>query len=112
VNGLPNVCRHSSSRNQDRVHATQSRWTKRKPLREVAGIDHLQRHICELFGYLERNEEMLVHYAAPARRGEPISTAFVEINEIVAKRMNKKQQMALEQDDCAALSRRSHRSAE
>ena len=37
----------------------------------------------------------LVHYAARRQRGEPISTAFVEnaINEIVAKRMNKKQQM-------------------
>ena len=71
------------------------RWTKRKPLREVAGIDRLQRHICELLGYLERNEDMLVHYAAQRRRGEPISTAFVEsaVNEIVAKRMNKKQQM-------------------
>ena len=38
---------------------------------------------------------MLVHYAARRRRGEPISTAFIEsaVNEIVAKRMNKKQQM-------------------
>jgi hypothetical protein len=38
---------------------------------------------------------MLVHYAARRRWGEPISTAFVEsaINEIVAKRMNKTQQM-------------------
>ena len=38
---------------------------------------------------------MLVRYAARRRRGEPISTAFVEsaVNEIVAKRMNKKQQM-------------------
>jgi len=36
-----------------------------------------------------------VHHAARRRRGEPISTAFVEsaVNEIVAKRMNKKQQM-------------------
>jgi hypothetical protein len=36
-----------------------------------------------------------VHYAARRRHGEPISTAFVEsaVNEIVAKRMNKKQQM-------------------
>ena len=34
-------------------------------------------------------------YAARRRRGEPISTAFVEsaVNEIVAKRMNKAQQM-------------------
>jgi hypothetical protein len=71
------------------------RWTKRKPLREVAGIDRLQRHNCELLGYLERNQDMLVHYVARRRRGEPISTAFVEsaVNEIVAKRMNKKQQM-------------------
>ena len=34
-------------------------------------------------------------YAARRRRGEPISTAFVEsaVNEIVAKRLNKAQQM-------------------
>ena len=71
------------------------RWTKRKHVREIAGIDRLRRHICELLGYLERNEDMLVDYAARRRRGEPISTAFVEsaMNEIVAKRMNKKQQM-------------------
>jgi hypothetical protein len=71
------------------------RWTKCKPLREVAGVERLQRHICGLLGYLERNQDMLVHYAARRRRGEPISTAFVEsaVNEIVAKRMNKKQQM-------------------
>jgi hypothetical protein len=57
--------------------------------------DRLQRHICELLGYLERNEDMLVHYAARCRPGEPISTAFVEsaVNQIVAKRMNKTQQM-------------------
>jgi hypothetical protein len=37
---------------------------------------------------------MLVHYAARRRRGEPISTVFVDsaVNKIVAKRMNKKQQ--------------------
>jgi hypothetical protein len=71
------------------------RWTKRKPLREVAGIDRLQRHVCELLGYLEHYQDMLVHHAVQRRRGEPISTAFVEsaVNEIVAKRMNKKQQM-------------------
>jgi hypothetical protein len=32
------------------------RWSKRKHVREVAGIDRLQRHISELRGYLERNE--------------------------------------------------------
>jgi len=71
------------------------RWTKRKPLRDLAGIGRLQRHASELLGYLERNEHALVPYAARRRWGEPISTAFVEstVNEIVAKRMNKKQQM-------------------
>jgi hypothetical protein len=71
------------------------RWTERKQIRDLAGIGRLQRHASELLGYLERNEDALVHYAARRRRGEPISTAFVEsaVGEIIAKRMNKKQQM-------------------
>src|SRR4051812_40229036 len=71
------------------------RWTKRQPRRDMAGIGRLQRHVSELLGYLERNRGALVHYAARRRRGEPISTAFVEsaVNEIVAKRMTKAQQM-------------------
>ena len=49
----------------------------------------------DLLGYLERNQSALVPYAARRRRGEPISTAFVEsaVNAIVAKRRNKAQQM-------------------
>jgi hypothetical protein len=71
------------------------RWTERKRLRDLAGIGRLQQRASELLGYLEHNQAALVHYAARRRRGEPISTAFVEsaVNEIVAKRMNKKQQM-------------------
>jgi len=71
------------------------RWTERKHVRDLAGIGRLQQRASELLGYLERNEAALVHYAARRRRGEPISTAFVEsaVNEIIAKRMNKKQQM-------------------
>jgi hypothetical protein len=71
------------------------RWTNCKHLREIAGIDPLRRHISELLGYLDCNQDMLVHYAAQRRDGQPISAAFVEsaANEIVAKRMNKKQQM-------------------
>ena len=71
------------------------RWTKRTSMHDVAGIGRLQRHASELLGYLERNQAALVHYAARRRRGEPISTAFVEsaVNEIVAKRLNKRQQM-------------------
>ena len=61
----------------------------------VAGIGRLEHHVRELLGYLEGNAGALVHYAARRRRGEAISTAFVEssVNEIIAKRMNKKQQM-------------------
>ena len=69
--------------------------TKRKPVRDVVGIGRLQRHVSDLLGYLERNRDALVPDAARRRRGEPISTAFAEsaVNESLAKRMNKAQQM-------------------
>ena len=75
--------------------AAMLRWTGRRPAREATGIDRLRRHVTGLLGYLERNLDALVPYAARRRRGEPISTAFVEsaVNEIVTKRMNKTQQM-------------------
>ena len=68
---------------------------RRPHVRDVAGIGRLEHHASELLAYLERNQGALVHYAARRRNGEPISTAFVEssVNEIIAKRMNKKQQI-------------------
>ena len=71
------------------------RWARRTALRGLAGIGRLEHHVSDLLGYLERNQGALVHYAARRRNGEPISTAFVEssVNEIIAERMNKKQQM-------------------
>jgi hypothetical protein len=71
------------------------RWARRASILGIAGIGRLEHHVGELLAYLERNRGALVHYAARRRNGEPISTAFVEssVNEIVAKRMNKKQQM-------------------
>jgi hypothetical protein len=54
------------------------RWTRRRPAREVAGMDRVCRHVSDLLGYLERNQDALVPYAARRRCGEPISTAFVE----------------------------------
>ena len=71
------------------------RWAHRIHVHDVAGIGRLEHHVGELLAYLERNQGALVHYAARRRNGEPISTAFVEssVNEIIAKRMNKKQQM-------------------
>jgi hypothetical protein len=75
--------------------ASLHRWTKHKHGHDVAGLDRVQRRVGDLLGYLEHNQGALVPYAARRRRGEPISTAFVEsaVNEIVAKRMNKAQQM-------------------
>ena len=71
------------------------RWTKARSIRDVDGIRALQRHLKDLLAYLQANSSALVNYGARRRRGEPISTAFVEsaINEIVARRMIKKQQM-------------------
>ncbi len=64
-------------------------------MRDVAGVDKVRQHVADLLGYLERNEAALVHYAARRRRGEPIATSFVEsaVDEIIAWRMNKAQQM-------------------
>jgi hypothetical protein len=71
------------------------RWTARQHVRDLAGAGRMRRHVADLLAYLERNQAALVPYAARRRRGEPISTVFVEsaVNEIVAKRMNKAQQM-------------------
>jgi hypothetical protein len=71
------------------------RWTEAKCVRDVKGVSALRRHVRDLLAYLEANQSALVHYGVRYRRGEPISTAFVEsaINEIIARRMIKKQQM-------------------
>src|SRR3954469_256731 len=38
---------------------TLCRWTQRQNLREVAGIERLQRHVSDLLGYLARNQDAL-----------------------------------------------------
>ena len=71
------------------------RWLEAGSIRNIAGVRALRGHIDDLLSYLEANQSALVNYGAHRRRGEPISTAFVEsaVNEIIAKRMIKKQQM-------------------
>ncbi len=71
------------------------RWAGCKSVRGVAGADKLRQQVAGLLGYLERNEAALVPYAARRQRGEPIATSFVEsaVDEIIAWRMTKKQQM-------------------
>jgi hypothetical protein len=55
----------------------------------------LVKHLEEFNTYIENNSNLIVNYGEKWRYGETISTAFVEsaINEVVAKRMAKKQQM-------------------
>jgi transposase-like protein len=74
---------------------TTYRWTEAKCVRDAAGIDTLRRHLRDLIDYLEANTATRVNYGARRRRGEAISTAFAEsaVNEIVSRRMIKKQQM-------------------
>jgi hypothetical protein len=70
-------------------------WTETRTIRDAEGAETLRRHLKDLIVYLESNQAALVNYGARRRRGEPISTAFVEsaVNEIVSRRMIKKQQM-------------------
>jgi len=54
-----------------------------------------QQYLEEMVTYVENNQGLIPNYGELYRYGETISTAFVEstINEVVAKRMVKKQQM-------------------
>ena len=71
------------------------RRTEAERIRDIEGVASLRHHVRDLIAYLEANRSGLVNYGARHRRGEPISTAFVEsaINEIISRRMIKKQQM-------------------
>ena len=53
------------------------------------------KHLTEMENYILNNQHMTPNYGEKYRYGETISTGFVEstINEVVAKRMVKKQQM-------------------
>ena len=70
------------------------RWplSERSPAPEVR---NLRRHATDLLKYLRANQDSLPDYGERQREGEPFSTGWVEsaINEIIAKRMAKAQQM-------------------
>ena len=70
------------------------RWplSERGPTTEVR---NLHRHATDLLKYLHANQDSLPDYGERQRAGEPFSTGWVEsaINEIIAKRMAKAQQM-------------------
>ncbi len=54
-----------------------------------------EKHVDELMTYIQNNAPLIPNYGEKWRYGETISTGFVEstVNEVVAKRMVKKQQM-------------------
>jgi len=69
-------------------------WLDAAHVRDVRGADAVRRHVNDLIEYLLANRPALVNYGRRRHEG-PISTAFVEsaVNEILSKRMIKKQQM-------------------
>ena len=63
-------------------------------------LEHMRMHLSELTSYLDANADALPDYGARYRAGRPISTAFAEsaVNQIIAKRMIKHQQMRWNRD--------------
>lgn len=59
------------------------------------GLKMLQKQLDEMYTYIQNNRMMIPNYGEMYRYGEPVTTAFVEstINEVIARRMVKKQQM-------------------
>ena len=57
--------------------------------------DKLAKAVCEFGGYLAANAAAIPNYGERRRAGETISTSFVEsaVNQVISKRMVKKQQM-------------------
>ena len=72
-----------------------SHWFDAPHVRDIRGAAAAQRHINDLIEYLYANRLALVNYGRRRHDQLPISTAFVEsaVNEILSKRMIKKQQM-------------------
>ena len=70
-------------------------WFDSVHVRDVRGAVAARRHIADLIEYLHANRGALVNYGRRRHDGLSISTAFIEsaVNEILPKRMIKKQQM-------------------
>lgn len=58
-------------------------------------LKSLQTYLDKMYTYIRKNKMMIPNYGEMHRYGEPVSTSFVEstINEVIARRMAKKQQM-------------------
>ncbi len=65
----------------------------------------LVHHLSDMMTYIDNNSHLIPNYGEKYRYGETITTAFVEstVNEVVAKRMVKKQQMQWSQKGAHCL---------
>jgi hypothetical protein len=70
-------------------------WTLEECEEDVRASAKLARAVREFRGYIEANEQFTPNYGERYRYGEAIATGFVEstVNQVVSKRMVKKQQM-------------------
>lgn len=70
-------------------------WLTPTRQREALGLARLSTSLRDLLQYLNANGDSLPNYGKRFRADQPISTAWVEstVNEVIAKRMVKKQQM-------------------
>jgi hypothetical protein len=75
------------------VHLGQ--WAQAECFDHIPSLNKLARTLSDTIRYLELNADSMPDYGKRCRAGQRISTGFVEsaVNEIVAKRMVKKQQM-------------------
>jgi hypothetical protein len=70
-------------------------WAQAECFDHIPSLNKLARTLSDTIRYLELNADSMPDYGKRYRAGQRISTGFVEsaVNEIVAKRMVKKQQM-------------------
>ena len=75
------------------VHLQQ--WARAQCFNHIPSLKKLENALSDMVRYLELNADSMPNYGKRYRAGQRISTGFVEsaVNEIVAKRMVKKQQM-------------------
>jgi hypothetical protein len=79
-------------------------WTLEECEEDVRASAKLARALREFRGYIEANQQFIPNYAERYRYGEAIATGFVEgaVNQVVRKRMVKKQQMRFSQAGSAS----------
>jgi len=70
-------------------------WAQARCFEHIPSLKQLVLRLLETIRYLELNADSMPDYGKRHRAGQRISTGFVEsaVNEIIAKRMVKKQQM-------------------